>query len=203
MILTGKGIIHALEKQDILIKNFNPDNINPNSYDVCLGNILKFYDFSSNWHLDPFKSNKMYEIDLNKQENYILSPDKLYLAHTIESTISKKYVPVLYGKSSLARLGIAIHITAGFGDIGWGYQPTKDNKAYKEGEFYIDSEENCFEITYPTWTLEITVMHPVLVKAGMKIGQVAFFNSFGEINFYNGKYHKQDIAQESKYHENY
>jgi dCTP deaminase len=84
----------------------------------------------------------------------------LYLGVTAEYTEIHKHVPFLEGKSSVGRLGIDIHATAGKGDVGF-----------------------C-----NTWTLEISVSQPVRVYAGMPIGQLIFFVVEGEIqNYYNKK----------------
>ncbi|MCS7298008.1 MAG: dCTP deaminase [Bacteroidia bacterium] len=82
-----------------------------------------------------------------------LIPGVLYLGATEEYTESHSYVPFLEGKSSVGRLGIQIHSTASKGDIGF-----------------------CNH-----WTLEISVIHPVRVYAGMPIGQLIFFTVEGEV----------------------
>ncbi len=109
--------------------------------------------------LDARKHNKIEEI-LIPEEGYILQPGTLYLGVTEEYTETHKHVPFLEGKSSTGRLGIHIHATAGKGDVGF-----------------------C-----NTWTLEITVVHPVRVYAGMPVGQLIYFEVDGEvINKYNLK----------------
>ncbi|MEN3040074.1 MAG: dCTP deaminase [Bacteroidia bacterium] len=82
-----------------------------------------------------------------------LIPGVLYLGSTEEYTESHRYVPFLEGKSSVGRLGIQIHSTASKGDIGF-----------------------CNH-----WTLEISVIQPVKVYAGMPIGQLIFFELAGEV----------------------
>ncbi|MBX6379500.1 MAG: dCTP deaminase, partial [Thermoflavifilum aggregans] len=87
-------------------------------------------------------------------------PGILYLGVTQEYTETHAFVPFLEGKSSTGRLGIHIHATAGKGDVGF-----------------------C-----NTWTLEISVVQPVRVYAGMPIGQLIYFPVDGEvINTYNRK----------------
>jgi dCTP deaminase len=82
------------------------------------------------------------------------------LGVTKEYTETLEHVPFLEGKSSVGRLGIDIHATAGKGDVGF-----------------------C-----NTWTLEISVTHKVRVYFGMPIGQLIYFKVFGEIrNYYNIK----------------
>jgi dCTP deaminase len=87
------------------------------------------------------------------------------------------------GRSSIGRLGINTHITAGFGDVGWGYLP--DEKGNPVCQF-------------PTWTLEIEVVHPIRVYPDVRIGQVYFMRPEGEITFYKGKYTKQREPQASR-----
>ena len=94
------------------------------------------------------------------EEGYILHPDTLYLGVTEEYTETHKHVPFLEGKSSVGRLGIDIHATAGKGDVGFSN----------------------------TWTLEISVKQPVRIYAGMPIGQLIYFDVRGDlITPYNQK----------------
>jgi len=52
-------------------------------------------------------------------EGYVLEPNVLYLGHTNEVTHTNVYAPFIEGRSSIGRMGISVHITAGFGDIGF------------------------------------------------------------------------------------
>lgn len=109
--------------------------------------------------LDSRKHNKIEEIII-PEEGYTLQPNTLYLGVTEEYTETHGHVPFLEGKSSSGRLGIHIHATAGKGDVGF-----------------------C-----NTWTLEITVVQPVKVYAGMPVGQLIYFEVDGNvINPYNRK----------------
>ena len=81
--------------------------------------------------------------------------------HTVERIHTKKYVPVLDGKSSIGRLFMKIHETAGYGDPGFNGQ----------------------------YTLEVTVVHPLRVYAGMRVAQMRFHSICGEVEKpYNGNY---------------
>ncbi|HLX12463.1 MAG TPA: dCTP deaminase, partial [Bacteroidota bacterium] len=104
------------------------------------------------------------------KEGMILVTSKLYLGVTEEYTETHAHVPFLEGKSSIGRLGIDIHATAGKGDIGF-----------------------C-----NTWTLEISVRQPVRIYAGMPIGQLIYFMVDGKIDVpYNrkrsAKYNKRTV----------
>ncbi|MDB5226242.1 MAG: deoxycytidine triphosphate deaminase, partial [Bacteroidota bacterium] len=138
MILTDKGILNEMEKGTIVIEPFDRDCLGTNSYDVHLGKDLAMY---TSPELDAKKHNQIAPI-LIPEEGYVLHPGNLYLGVTEEYTETHAHVPFLEGKSSIGRLGIDIHATAGKGDVGF-----------------------CNH-----WTLEISVIHPVRVYAGMPVG---------------------------------
>jgi dCTP deaminase len=149
MILSDKIILEEIRNKNIVIEPFDKKSLGSNSYDVHLGEWLAVYDDDI---IDAKKHNKISYIKIPK-EGYILMPIKLYLGVTKEYTETLKYVPFLEGKSSIGRLGIDIHATAGKGDVGF-----KNN-----------------------WTLEISVKQPVKVYAGMPIGQLIYFKVEGEV----------------------
>jgi len=149
MILSDSKILEELKRKTIVIEPFQKDCLGANSYDVHLGKYLALYDEEI---LDARKHNHVHHFEI-PSDGYILVPSKLYLGVTEEYTESHKHVPFLEGKSSVGRLGIDIHATAGKGDVGF-----------------------C-----NTWTLEISVKQPVKIYAGMPIGQLIFFEVSGEI----------------------
>lgn len=156
MILTDKKILECIDSGDIVIEPFRPNCLGTNSYDVHLGKTLATYE---NEVLDAKKHNKVSFFEI-ESEGFVLQPGTLYLGVTEEYTETHNSVPFLEGKSSIGRLGIDIHATAGKGDVGF-----------------------C-----NTWTLEISCVHPVRVYAGMPIGQLIYFLVEGDIkNFYNKK----------------
>jgi dCTP deaminase len=61
------------------------------------------------------------------EEGLVLKPNTLYLGRTNEFTKTDRYVPMLEGRSSTGRLGLFIHVTAGFGDIGFAGYWTLEN----------------------------------------------------------------------------
>jgi deoxycytidine triphosphate deaminase len=109
--------------------------------------------------LDPKKENK-YEIIKIPKEGLLLEPNQLYLGHTIEEMGSDYYAPTMQARSSVGRLGLYIYLNSGLGDIGFKKQ----------------------------WTLELHVIHPLMVYPGMKVGQMLFWKPQGEIDLYCGKY---------------
>ena len=114
MILSGKEIKKRLNK-DIIIEPYNDKYLNPNSYNLRLHNELLVYTDDV---LDMKKSNNVEKIII-PEEGLTLEPGKLYLGRTLEYTKTTKCVPMLEGRSSIGRLGLFIHVTAGFGDIGF------------------------------------------------------------------------------------
>ena len=156
MILSDKKILEEIVLGNILIEPFGRENLGTNSYDVHLGKWLGIYEKDI---LDAKGHNKI-KIHEIPEDGFILLPSKLYLGVTEEYTETRNYVPFLEGKSSIGRLGIDIHSTAGKGDAGF-----------------------C-----NTWTLEISVKQPVKIYAGMPIGQIIYFKMDGEVEIpYNAK----------------
>ncbi len=133
----------------IVIRPFKRGFLGSNSYDVHLGSWLATYRDEV---LDAKKHNRVRHFRI-PSEGMILVPGKLYLGVTQEYTETHRHVPFLEGKSSIGRLGIDIHATAGKGDIGF-----------------------C-----NTWTLEISVQQHVWIYAGMPIGQLIYFEVSGDV----------------------
>lgn len=182
MFLTRRAILSAVENGDVIISPFHREYLSPNSYDVTLHPQLLVYDFTDHPVLDLKRDNPTLEFSI-PDDGFVLQPGMLYIGMTNETAISKRYIPMFEGRSSMGRLGINTHITAGFGDIGWGF------------ERLDDGTEICH---YPTWTLEITVVHPVRIYPHIRIGQVFFVEPKGEIEWYRGKYGKQRKPQASQ-----
>lgn len=156
MILSDKKILASIENGEIVIEPFDISNLGTNSYDVHLGKHLAMY---RDRVLDAKKHNEIEHIEIGP-EGFVLQPGTLYLGVTEEYTETHNAVPFLEGKSSVGRLGIDIHATAGKGDVGF-----------------------C-----NTWTLEISCVQPVRIYAGMPVGQLIYFAVDGDIeNYYNKK----------------
>ena len=166
MILSGLEIAKkAQEGKEIIIRPFVPDKVGPNSYDLRLADTLLVYEDKI---LDMRQPNGTKEIVI-PEEGLVLQPGKLYLGRTVEYTETYGYVPMLEGRSSMGRLGISIHITAGFGDVGF--------KGF--------------------WTLEIHCLHPVRIYAGERICQIYYHKIEGDYMPYKGKYQDNTGIQAS------
>ena len=116
MILTGKEITKQVLKNKITIFPFNIDNVNPNSYNIELGDYLKVYDEGD--ILDSKKQLKTKVIPITN-DGIILEPNKVYLGYTKEIIGSDYFVPTITGRSSTGRLGLFVQITADLVDIGF------------------------------------------------------------------------------------
>ena len=165
MILSGQEIKKHMGKE-IIIEPFDEKRINPNSYNLSLAGELLVYD---NHVLDMKEPNPVSRIII-PEDGLLLEPNRLYLGRTNEYTSTSRYVPMLEGRSSTGRLGLFIHVTAGFGDIGFsGY-----------------------------WTLEIFCVQPVRIYPNVEICQIYYHDIDGEYELYNsGKYQNNAGIQPS------
>ena len=165
MILSGLEIEKRLGR-DIEITPYNPKQLNPNSYNLRLHNKLLVYD---ELPLDMKKLNPTKELII-PEGGLLLEPGKLYLGRTVEHTKTDSYVPMLEGRNSVGRLGMFVHVTAGFGDVGFnGY-----------------------------WTLEIFVVEPLIIYPEVEICQIYFHTIEGEYQSYvSGKYQNNSGIQPS------
>jgi dCTP deaminase len=169
MILGGLEIKRLVDRREIVISPFDERHLGPNSYDVHLGDKLMRYDLGGNI-LDPENLPPLVEATRHKDKGWFLEPGVLYLGNTVEYTETTNLVPMIEGRSSIGRLGVSIHATAGFGDVGF-----------------------CGR-----WTLEISVVMPVFLKPGVKIGQIYYLAIQGAYSQYAGRYQGQDAPTSSR-----
>lgn len=165
MILSGKEISKRLGN-DIIIDPFNESQLNPNSYNLRLHRELLMYDE----HTLDMKAKHRLKTVVIPEEGLVLEPRQLYLGRTIEYTKTNNLVPMLEGRSSIGRLGLFIHITAGFGDVGFsGY-----------------------------WTLEMFCVQPIRIYSGVEICQIFYHTIEGLYDPYNSdKYQNNKGVQPS------
>ena len=198
MILLKEQLIEEIKAKRIVF-NGNMDNIGTNSIDITLNKTIKTYVpckiitikyeekeykkiIQDNFNdeekfISMNKNNIVYEYDI-PEEGLILSPNILYLGSSNEIAGSEHFLPMYEGRSSTARLGFQSHLSAGFGDLGF----------------------------QSNWTLEIIVIHPLLVFKDVRVGQVYFHsvdedtknNMISNDGLYNSKYNNQPFAQPSK-----
>ena len=188
-ILSGQELHQAILQKDITITPFDDTHLgrlNPASYDLTLGSKIAVYrdvvipDFSIpfgeimqkaprgaipgcmvqpvigfNNIIDSAKKNEVAEYEMDSR-GFLLKPGIGYLMHTAERVHTEKYVPIIDGKSSIDRLFAFIHVTAGYGDPGFDGQ----------------------------YTLEVVVVHPLVVYPGMRFCQMRFHTIVGDVKSY-------------------
>lgn len=165
MILSGKEIESRIN-DEIIIDPFDKNRINPNSYNLSLHNELIMY---KNSLLDMKKDNKVEKLKI-PSNGLVLEANRLYLGRTVEYTETRNLVPMLEGRSSIGRLGLFVHVTAGFGDVGF--------KGF--------------------WTLEIFCIQPIKIYPNVEICQVYYHTLEGSHeNYTSGKYQDNQGIQPS------
>lgn len=160
MIISGINIKKRLGKS-IIIDPYDENRINPNSYNLTLADEIMTYNETA---LDMKKDNP-WTLGKIPEEGILLQPNRLYLCRTAEYTETNGLVPMIEGRSSVGRLGLFVHITAGFGDVGF------------KGH----------------WTLELSCIQPIRIYAGVEICQIFYHTIEGEYENYVGKYTGQTI----------
>lgn len=171
MILSGIEIQRRLGT-DIEIGDFDPKRLNPNSYNLRLHDELVVY---AQRELDMKRDNPWETLKI-PSGGLVLQPGTLYLGRTVEYTRTKNLVPMLEGRSSVGRLGLCIHVTAGFGDVGFsGY-----------------------------WTLEIHCVQPVRIYPYVEVCQIYYHTIEGAYTEYvSGKYQGNTGIQTSKLYKDF
>ncbi len=165
MILSGIEIKKQLGT-NICIEPYCEQQLNPNSYNLRLHEQLMVYDEPI---LDMKRPLNSHMVTI-PEEGLILEPGILYLGRTLEYTKTESYVPMLEGRSSIGRLGLFIHITAGFGDVGF--------KGF--------------------WTLEISCIQPIRIYPHVQICQIFYHTIEGAYTKYeSNKYQNNKGIQPS------
>jgi dCTP deaminase len=183
-LLVDRDILKAVESGDIKIEPFDRKALGTNSYDVHLAPTLKVYkrtDEKGEAKALDVRQKPETEDVVIPEEGLVLMPGVLYLASTVEYTETLKHIPILNGKSSIGRLGLSIHVTAGTGDVGF-----------------------CNH-----WTMELFVIEPLRIYPNIPIGQLLYlqasskpFVPYGKKN--NAKYTQREATpQASRMHKNF
>ncbi len=165
MILSGEEIKAQLGR-NIIIDPFDEKGLNPNSYNLTLHHELLVYEDDV---LDMRKQHLVRRIVI-PEDGLVLEPLRLYLGRTAERTETYGFVPMIEGRSSIGRLGLFVHVTAGFGDVGFqGY-----------------------------WTLEMFAVQPIRIYPGVGICQIFYHEIRGPYRPYaSDKYQNNRDIQPS------
>lgn len=143
MILTGPRIAEAISAGDIVFAPFDGAT-NPNSVDIRLGDMIRDY---SNAHIDAAAAAPAPLAQPIPADGLWLTPGGLYTADSRETFGSARYVPIVHGKSSIARAGLFVHVNGDMVDLG----------------------------VIAPFTFQLVPTAPIRVKPGMAIAQVTFW----------------------------
>lgn len=182
MLLSDGEIAALCVKEELVISPFDPNRVQPASYDVTLGGTFRQFRHYNTSAIYPWDQQQTLMDSHTLREDsshYTLHPGRFALATTEERILLPDYIAAqVGGKSSLGRLGLVVHATAGFIDPGF------------EGRI----------------TLELANMGelPIVLEKGMAIGQLLFMRlGLPALVPYQGKYQHQENTTESRYYENY
>jgi len=183
-ILVDHEIRAEIAGGSLIIEPYDEKLIQPNSYDVRLADAFSWHNTNDSV-IDPYDSQTVLEgLTHIKGASLVLNPKEFVLGATLEKfSLPDDIVGQLTGKSSLARLGVMVHVTAGFIDAGFSHPPAQI-------------------------TLEIVNVgnRPVRLHAGMPIGQMVFTRTARCELPYNlrpsAKYNGQPAASHSRYYMN-
>jgi dCTP deaminase len=152
MILSDRTIREEIANGRIVIEPFDPECVQPSSVDLHVDSQFRVFANSRYPYIDVKRPMPDLTdlVEVKEEEPFILHPGEFVLGSTRERVgIPDDMVARLEGKSSLGRLGLLIHSTAGYVDPGW------------DG--------------YLTLELSNVANLPITIYPGMKIGQISFF----------------------------
>ena len=186
MLLSELDILDQINQSRVTLDPFEPSMIQPSSIDVRLDRLFRVFDNHKYPHIDPAvdQSDLTREVDVDPSEAFVLHPGEFVLGSTYEFvTLPDDIAARLEGKSSLGRLGLMTHSTAGFIDPGFGGHITLE--------------------------LANVATLPIKLYPGMKIGQLCFFkltspaeNPYGSEK-YGSRYQGQRGPTASRSHANF
>ena len=152
MLLSDRDLTAAIDSQSLILDPFDPAMIQPSSIDVRLDGLFRVFNNSKYTHIDPKLPQEELTtlVEVKGEEPFILHPGEFVLGSTLEHfTIPADLAGRLEGKSSLGRLGLVTHSTAGFIDPGF------------QGHITLE--------------LSNAANLPIALYPGMKVGQLALF----------------------------
>ena len=186
MLLSDRDILAEIEAGRIGLDPFDPGMIQPSSIDVRLDKFFRVFDNHKYPHIDPAadQSDLTREVEVEGEDAFILHPGEFVLGSTYELvSLPDDIAARLEGKSSLGRLGLMTHSTAGFIDPGFSGHVTLE--------------------------LANVATLPIKLYPGMKIGQVCYFrltspaeNPYGSAK-YGSRYQGQRGPTASRSHANF
>jgi len=152
VLLSDRDITAAIDAGRVVLDPYEPSMVQPSSVDVRLDRYFRVFENHRYPHIDPSveQAELTRLVECGPDEAFILHPGEFVLGATYEAvTLPDDIAARLEGKSSLGRLGLLIHSTAGYVDPGW------------KGKLTLE--------------LSNVANLPIALYFGMKIGQISFF----------------------------
>lgn len=150
-MLSDQGIVIAMLEARVMLDRYREDQLQPCSYDVRLDDTFALFEPGARTHIDPKIEHPVRRVQVPEGEPFVLHPGEFVLGSTLERiTLDHTIAARLEGKSSLGRLGLLTHATAGFIDAGFSGHITLE--------------------------LANIATLPITLWPGMKIGQLCFFD---------------------------
>lgn len=186
VLLSDRDIRAAIDSGDLGVEPFDPELVQPSSLDVRMDKFFRVFNNSRYTHIDPKQEMEdlTTAVEVPDDEPFVLHPGEFVLASTLEKfALPPDLAGRLEGKSSLGRLGLLTHSTAGFIDPGF--------------------------TGHITLELSNVANLPITLWPGMKIGQLAIFkmSSPAEVPYGTGrlgsKYQGQRGPTPSRYYLNF
>lgn len=162
-MISGLEISRLITKGDITIEPFVTDQINPNSYNLTIGDTVIVYDPIDGIIDSHFTERNRPKELLIPLEGLVLEPSKIYLTNTIETIGSDKYTFMIATRSSMGRIGMNT-VLGNFGDVGY------------HGHI----------------TLQLSCVQPVRIYPNTCISQIYWESIEGDISLYHGRYNDND-----------
>ena len=151
MVLSDRDIKREMQQGRIIIEPLQLKDVQPASVDVRLGSNFRIFRNCTHTYIDPLieQPDLTEEVIVPEGESFILHPGQFALGTTLERIVlPDDILGKLEGKSTLGRLGLMIHSTAGYVDPGW------------DGELTLE--------------LSNVATLPIMLHPGMRIGQMSF-----------------------------
>src|SRR5690348_17130889 len=152
MLLSDRDLVSEIKAENLALEPFEPALMQPSSIDVRLDRFFRVFNNHLYTHIDPAEQQDELtsQVEMADGEAFVLHPGEFVLASTLEViTLGDDIAARLEGKSSLGRLGLLTHSTAGFIDPGFSGHVTLE--------------------------LANVANLPIKLWPGMKIGQLCFF----------------------------
>ena len=152
MLLSDRDLVSEIKSENLALEPFEPELMQPSSIDVRLDRLFRVFNNHLYTHIDPSirQDDLTAAVEVDEDQPFVLHPGEFVLASTLEViTLGDQLAGRLEGKSSLGRLGLLTHSTAGFIDPGFSGHVTLE--------------------------LSNVANLPITLWPGMKIGQLCIF----------------------------